>query len=259
MILNTINCAMNLQILEEKFTHRLNQIHTDYFRTIVHQTSPLQMSDLPNNYDAYLQICSHLDVRSLINLSQTRKDVSKAVGAFSKYRVSMTNPLFVFDEPWINVLILAVICEYELPDKFELSGDALMKDQLHLLLFKFLHKSPQTPFHRAVISFIYKCGCGLDSSVPNTQKQWRLSLIMHVYHSFPLTETISAFKRHFQFVTPSFTENFVDWLDLLELFATNPGKNVLSRLRNTNHSAHHYLHDDLEEDFSQVINEILQS
>lgn len=278
LVIFSINqCAMIQQIIEKKFTERLYRIHSpnsdivteaitmaaeivDRAPTSITATTP-DPSKPTLNYDNYLSICSLLDVRSMINLAQTCKDAAKAVRDSSFLRVSATNPLFAFEESsWINLLILAVIYEFDLPDKFVLDGGALMHDQLHLLLFKFLHTShPQSPIHPAAISFIYKCGYGLDTSVPGTQKQWRLSLIRLVYHSHSLTSTISALKRHYESVPPSFTENFVDWLDFLELFAMNPSKTDLIRLRNINYSANHYLHDELEEDFREIIEEVLQT
>lgn len=276
LVIFSINqCAMIQQIIEEKFTERLYRIHSPHSDIATEAiTMPAEIVDraptsitTPDpsepalNYDNYLSICSLLDVRSMINLAQTCKDAAKAVRDSSLLRVSATNPLFAFEESsWINLLILAVIYEFDLPDKFALDGGALMQDQLHLLLFRFLHTShPQNPIHPAAISFIFKCGCGLDASVPDTQKQWRLSLIRLVYQSLSLPSTISALKRHYESVPPSFTENIVDWLDLLELFAMNPSKTDLIRLRNINHSANHYLHDELEEDFKEIIEEVLQT
>ena len=271
-----------LEIIEEHFINRLNQIYSLSDGTVtIEENSNTPIDDspeatvsvptsqvitgtattlmkMPLSTDILFILSSFLDIESLISLASTCKDASLAVRNFSKVRVMKTNPHYTFNVTWINLLILAIIYEFELP--FDFNFRTHDHDQLYLLLFKFLHCSTNVnnQMYRAVMSFIYKSVKSPDANVPMTQKQWRLSLIRHFYQISQLPLTISALQSHYQVISPSFTENFVDWLDLLEFFASNPSRNDLIRLRNVNHSANHYLHDDLEEDFKEIIDEVLR-
>ena len=283
IILNTYQCAFvqvndKLGLIEEKFMDRLNRIHqkdknvlqphtitgpvSNNHETTCTTVSPVNPKLGLNSFnsDIYFQFLLFLDIRSLVSLSMTCKEAYQVILLFSKCRVSLMDPVYVFEELWINLLILAVIYEFKLPNQFKLKDNNALNDQVHLLLFKFLHTSQNVnnQFYHAVITFIYKSVYGVNIPVPLTPKDWRLSLLRHVYGSTPLPLTISTFKSHFQLVPPNFTDNFGDWLDLMELFADNPSRNDLIRLKNTNYSLNHYLHDNLEEDFREIIEELLR-
>ena len=275
LILNMNFCAVynKLEIIEEKFLNRLQQIHEsgtiepvpESVESVESTESLVILAVVPENQDAtkhspltsdiFFAICGFLDVKSLINLASTCKEASLAVRNFSKCRVSRTNRLYAFDLPWINLLILSIIYEFELPEK---SFDSTSHDQLYLLLFKFLHLSANVndPMYRSAISFIFRSIQGLNSVMPVTQKQWRTSIIKYVYLESLLPLALTAFIRHYRSVLPGFTDNFDEWLNMLRFITGKPDRNELIRVRNTRHSRGHYLQEDMDEDFCEVIDEL---
>ena len=270
LILNMSHCAVynKLKVIEENFFNRLQQIHgSGSIETVPESVESTESSDilamvpedqvaikrLPLSSDILFVICGFLDVKSLINFSSTCKEVSIDVCNFSKCRVSRTNRLYAFDLPWINLLILSIVYEFDLPEI-----DSTSHDQLYLLLFKFLHLSANVndPMYRSAISFIFRSIQGLNSVSPVTQKQWRKSIIKYSYLESLLPLAITAFIRHYQAVCPGFTENFDEWLNMLEFMANKPDRSELMRIRNIRHSRGHYLQEDMDEDFREIIDEL---
>lgn len=101
---------------------------------------------------------------------------------------------------------------------------------------------------------------GSNDVLPVTPKEFRLSLIRRIINSsskFSFPATINQMKKFYQSNIPDFTSNLDNWFDTLELFSKNPSKEDLVQFLNYSHSAGHYGHEEIDEDFVTIIEEIL--
>lgn len=136
---------------------------------------------------------------------------------------------------------------------------SFMVDNCFVLLFIYLHSS-RISFdeeYRAKLSSTFKSLFGSTTVMPETQKEFRLSLIRLVNKSIALPSTLEALKNHYETVRPDFTFSLGNWLDTLDVLSKNPSQEDLLQLLNFSHSSNHYAHQQLDEDFVAIIDELL--
>lgn len=96
--------------------------------------------------------------------------------------------------------------------------------------------------YKYLLSIIY----GAHVPVPETELNFRLSLIRNALNSMAFPKTITQLKKLFETQLPQFTDNLENWLNTLELFSNSPSEEQLSEMIRNN---------ELSEDFITVIKE----